>query len=155
MCVCCGNFSTLSTKNVPETSAGHLIIQLCSDTTQRSHQIPQVTILQDCPHLLQTPKQSQVITCASDLCLVTQSGLTLCNPMDCSPPGSSVHGNSPGNNTGVGCHALLQGIFSTQVLSPGLPHCMRILYQLSHQGSLRILEWKAYPFSGGSSQPRN
>ena len=61
MCVCCGNFSTLSTKNVPETSAGHLIIQLCSDTTQRPHQIPQVTILQDCPHLLQTPKQSKVI----------------------------------------------------------------------------------------------
>ena len=36
--------------------------------------------------------------------------LTLCNPMDCSPPGSSVHGDSPGKNTGVGCHFLLQGI---------------------------------------------
>ena len=48
-------------------------------------------------------------------CLVTQSCLTLCNPMDCSPPGSSVHGDSPGKNTGVGCHALLQGIFPTQV----------------------------------------
>ena len=37
--------------------------------------------------------------------------LTLCDPMDCSPPGSSVHGDSPGKNTGVGWHALLQGIF--------------------------------------------
>ena len=45
------------------------------------------------------------------LCLVTQSCLTLCDPMDCSPPGSSLHGDSPGNNTEVGCHALLQGIF--------------------------------------------
>ena len=36
------------------------------------------------------------------------------NPMNCSPPDSSVHGDSPGKNTGVGCHALLQGIFSTQ-----------------------------------------
>ena len=34
--------------------------------------------------------------------------------MDCSPPGSSVHGNSSGKNTGVGCHAILQGIFPTQ-----------------------------------------
>ena len=49
------------------------------------------------------------------LCLVAQSCLTLCNPVNCSPPGSSVHGDSPGKNTGVGCHALLQGIFLTQV----------------------------------------
>ena len=48
------------------------------------------------------------------LCLVTQGYLTLCHPMDCSPLGSSVHGDSPGKNTGVGCHALLQGIFPTQ-----------------------------------------
>ena len=43
------------------------------------------------------------------LCLAAQSCLTLCNLMDCSPPGSSVHGDSPGKNTGVGFHALLQG----------------------------------------------
>ena len=47
------------------------------------------------------------------LCLVIQSCLPLCDPMDCSPPGSSIHGNSPGKNPGVGCHALLQGIFPT------------------------------------------
>ena len=43
-----------------------------------------------------------------------QSCLTLCNPMDCSPRGSSVHGDSPGKNTGMGCHALLQGILPVQ-----------------------------------------
>ena len=43
-----------------------------------------------------------------------QSCPTLCGPMDCSPPGSSVHEISPGKNTGVGCHAPLQGTFLTQ-----------------------------------------
>ena len=85
------------------------------------------------------------------LCLVAQSCQTPCNPMDCSPPGSSIHGDSPGKNTGMGCHALLQGIFPTQGLNPGLPHYKQILYHLSHQGSLRILEWVAYPFLIGSS----
>ena len=85
------------------------------------------------------------------LCLVAQSCLTLFDPVDRSPPGSSVHGDSPGKNTGVGSHALLQGIFPTQGLNPGLPHCRRILYHLSHQGSPRILEWVAYAFSRGSS----
>ena len=42
---------------------------------------------------------------------------------------------SPAKDTGVGCHALLQGIFPTQVLNPGLPHCRQILHQLSHKGS--------------------
>ena len=54
------------------------------------------------------------------LCLVAQSCPTLCNPMDCNVPGSSVHGDSPGKNIGVGCHALLQGIFPTQGSNPGL-----------------------------------
>ena len=69
------------------------------------------------------------------LCLVAQSCPILCNPMDCSLPGSSVHGHSPGKNTGVGCHALLQGIFPTKRSNPGLLHCRWILYHLSHQGS--------------------
>ena len=46
---------------------------------------------------------------------VAQACLTLCNPMDCNPPGSSVLGDSPGKNTGVGSHSLLQGILPTQV----------------------------------------
>ena len=89
------------------------------------------------------------------LCLVAQSCLTLCNHMDCSLPGSSVHGDSPGKNTRMGCHALLQGIFPTQRSNPGLLHCRWILYQLSQQRIPTILEWVAYPFSRGSSQPRN
>ena len=115
---------------------------------------------------------------------------TLWDPMDSSPPGSSIHGDSPGKwvampsargssqlrdrtqvscfadslpseapgkpkNTGVGSLSLLQGIFSTQESNRGLLHCRRILYQLSHNGSTRKLAWVAYPFSRGSSRPRN
>ena len=83
------------------------------------------------------------------LCLAALTCPSLCDPMDCSLPGTSVHGDSPGKNIGAGCHALLQGIFPTQGLNPGLPHCRRILNHLSHQGSPRILEWVAYSFSRG------
>ena len=62
---------------------------------------------------------------------VAQSCPTLCDPMDCSPPGSSVHRLS-GKNTGVGSHSLLQGIFLTQGSNLGLLHCRQIL---SHQES--------------------
>ena len=55
--------------------------------------------------------------------------------MDCSLPGSSVPGDSPGKNTGVGCRTLLQGILPTQGLNPGLSHCKWILFLLSDQGS--------------------
>ena len=172
-----------------------------------------------CPFLFEN---AATVNCV--LCSVPQSCPTLCDPMDCSPPGSSVHGDSPGKNTGVGCHAFLQGNFPTQGSNPGLPHCRQnlyclrhqgcplltiesescsvvcdslrphglhspwnspgqsngvdslsilqeifptqglnlgllhcrqILYQLSQKGSPRILEWVAYPFSNGSSQPRN
>ena len=75
--------------------------------------------------------------------------------MDCSPPSSSVHGDSPGQNTRVGCHAFLQGIFPTQGSNSGLLHCRWILYRLNHQGIPRILEWVPYPFSRRTSRPRN
>ena len=55
--------------------------------------------------------------------------------MDCSLPGFSVHADSPGKNTGVGCPALLQGIFPTQKSNPGLLHCRWILYCVNHQRS--------------------
>ena len=55
--------------------------------------------------------------------------------------------NSPGQNSGVGRLSLLQGLFPTLGSNPGLLYCRRILYQLSHKGSPRILEWVAYPFS--------
>ena len=63
--------------------------------------------------------------------------------------------NSPCESTGVGSLSLLQRIFPTQGSNPGLLHCRHILYQLSHKGSPRILEWVAYTFSSWSSQPRN
>jgi len=88
-------------------------------------------------------------------CLVAQSSPILCDPMDCSPPGFSVCVDSPDKNTGVGCHALLQGIFTTQGSNPGLLHSRWILYCLSHQESPRLLEWVAYPISRGSSWHRN
>ena len=55
------------------------------------------------------------------MCLGAQSCPTVCNPMDCSPPGSSVHGDSPGKDTGVGFHALLQGILSNWGIEPWAP----------------------------------
>ena len=57
--------------------------------------------------------------------------------------------------TGVGSIYLLQGIFLTQELNWDLQHCRWILYQLSYQGSSRILEWVAYLFSRGSSWSSN
>ena len=70
-----------------------------------------------------------------------QSCLTLCKPMLPCP------WNPPGKNTGVGCHFLLQGIFPTQGLNPGLLHCRQILYHLSHKGSPplmgRTIKWES------------
>ena len=69
----------------------------------------------------------------------------------------SLPAEPPGKpkNTGVGSLPLLQRIFPARGWNPGLPPCRRILYQLSHQGSPRILEWVAYPFSSGAFQPRD
>ena len=77
-------------------------------------------------------------TCCKLKVLVAQLCLTLCDPMDCSPPGSSVHGDSPGKNTRVDCYGLLQGNFPNQGSNPGLLHCRQILYHLSHQGSQAV-----------------
>ena len=64
------------------------------------------------------------------LCLVIQSCPTLLQPCEFSLPG-----DSPGKNTGVGCHGFLQGIFPTQGGNPGLQCFRRVIYQLSHQGN--------------------
>ena len=64
--------------------------------------------------------------------LVTQSCLTLCNPTNCKPPGSSVHGILQTRIREWG-HFILQEIFPTQGLNPGLLHCREILYCLSHE----------------------
>ena len=112
------------------------------------------------------------------MCLVTQSCPTICDSMNCSPPGSFIHGDLPKpgietgspalradsllsgppgkpKKTGLVSQPLLQGIFPTQELKRGLLHCRQILYQWKYQGSPRKLEWVAYPFFSGSSQPRN
>ena len=68
--------------------------------------------------------------------LVSQLCPTLWDPMDCSPPGPSIHEYFAGKNTRVGCHSLLQGIFPTQGSNPSLLHCRQILYRLSHQRRL-------------------
>ena len=73
--------------------------------------------------------QSLLCMACYAVCLVARSCPTLCNPMDCSPPGSSVPGDSPGKSTGVGCHALLQGNLSNPGMEPRPP-----AYRLSHQG---------------------
>ena len=68
---------------------------------------------------------------------------------------SGVGWNSLSQYTRGGILSLLQGILPTQGSNQGLPHCRGILYHLSHNGSPRTLEWVTYPFSSGSSQPRN
>ena len=66
----------------------------------------------------------------------------LCDPRDCSAPGLSVHGDTPGRNTGVGSLSLLEGIFLTHESSQGLPHCCKILYQLSYEVSRVFKKYK-------------
>ena len=92
---------------------------------------------------------------ASGACEVKWSESHSVVPDSLQPHGLYSSWNSLGQNTEVGILSLLQGIFPTQGSNPGLLHCRWILYQLSHKGSPRILEWVAYPFSNGSSQPRN
>ena len=74
-----------------------------------------------------------ILTC---MCLVPQLCPTLCNPI-------AIAHQAPLSRqfTGVGCHALLQGISPTQGSNPGLSHCRQILYQLSHHGSPLTYVW--------------
>ena len=76
--------------------------------------IPKLQRLYGCPLYYVSLCVCECVCVCAVLCLVAQSCPTLCNPMDCSLPGSTVHGDSLGKNTGVGCHALFQGIFPTQ-----------------------------------------
>ena len=82
--------------------------------------------------------------------LVAQLCLTLCDTMDCSPPGSSVHGILQARILGGHCLSLLQGIVLTQGSNPGLLRCGQILYQLSHKGSPKAFVvnqiWAAHSF---------
>ena len=86
------------------------------------------------------------------LCLVIQSCQTLCDPMDCSYPGSSAHGDSPGMR-GLLCP--LPGYRLNSASNSGLTDCSRILLPTEPLGRTRILEWVAYPFSRVSFWPKN
>ena len=79
--------------------------------------------------------------------LESESCSVILNPLE--PHGLHSPWSSPGQNTGVCSLSLLQGIFPIQGSNPSLLHCRQILYQLSHRGRPRILEWVAYPFSSG------
>ena len=94
-------------------------------------------------------QESTCSTSCVPLMKVPQLCLTLCDPID-----YTVHGILQTRILEWSL-SLLQGIFPIQGLNPGLAHCRRILYQLSHKGSPRILEWVAFHFSSGSSWPRN
>ena len=72
--------------------------------------------------------------CVCVCVLVAQSCPTLCDPMGCSPPGSSVRGISPARILEWVAISFSRGIFLTQGLNPGLLHCRQTLYRLSHQG---------------------
>ena len=85
--------------------------------------------------------------------LVAQSCPTLCNPMDYRSPGSSVRGDSPGKNIGVGYYALLQVIFPAQGSNPGLPHCRQILHCLRPPGKPKNFGVGSLSFSGDFSDP--
>ena len=83
---------------------------------------------------------------------VAQSYRILCDPKDCSLPGSSVHGILQARTMEWVARCLLQGIFPTQGWNPSVLHCRQILYHLSHWGSPRILEW-AIPSQGHLPHP--
>ena len=113
--------------------------------------------------IVKLPRRSIEQNSYEDECILTSVKALKWNESEsCSVVSDSLrpHGlyrpwNSPGQNTGVGSYSLLQGIFLTQGSNSGLLPCRRILYQLSHKGSPRILEWVASPFSRGSTWPRN
>ena len=112
-------------------------------------------LLTDFPILSSGPGSSATITtliqpCASQFYLLRQSESESRSVLSDSlrPHGLYSPWNSPAQNTGVGGLSLLQRIFSNQGSNPGLPQRRQILYQLSHKGSPRILQWIAYPFNG-------
>ena len=149
----------------PKTEFRETIVVESEGRNLSKQKDPQILCI-NCLNLQPTPQLCMNNTDSKQLKVkVTQLCLIL------RPHGIYSPWNSPGQSTGVGSQSLLQGIFPTQGsnsgllhcrwifptqrLNPGLLHCRWILYQLSHKGSPRILEWVTYPFSRGSSQPRN
>ena len=86
-------------------------------------------------------------------CMITQNEGHSAVSDSLRPHGLYSPWNSSGQNTGVGCVSLLQGIFPTQGSNPGLPHCRPILYQLNPKGSPRILGGQPIPSPGDLPDP--
>ena len=112
------------------SSLSKWLVGLTHPTTQSSGSSAKTLLLLEPP-----ASWGCVLTVFNFKVLVTQSCPALGNPMDCSPLDFLCPWNSPGKNTGVDSHSLLQGIVPTQGSNPGLLHCTQILYYLSHQGS--------------------
>ena len=83
-----------------------------------------------CRIFMQPRKSRDFCEVCAVLCSVAQSCATLCLPVNCNPPGFSIHRDSPDKNTRLSCHTLLQGIFPTQASNPGLLHCREIFFFL-------------------------
>ena len=90
-----------------------------------------------CSHIFAIVNDAATIEMSSNsvLCVLSHSLMSDSFQPHTLQPGSSVHGDSPGKNTEMGCHALLQWTFPTRGSNPGLPHYRWILYCLSHQES--------------------
>ena len=108
------------TSEGPSLLAQHFIRQSAPDIRRKLQKL-QFGSQMPMPQLLDVALEVLNVPCCAVLNF--QACPTLCDPMDCSPPGSSAHGDSLGKNTGVDCHALLQENFLTQELNWGLLHC--------------------------------
>ena len=87
--------------------------------------------------------------------LVAQSCLTLCNPHGLQPTRLLCPWDSPGKNTGVGCHSLLQGIFPSQWLNLGLLHCRGLLFWAAREAPFNEQKWFINDPLGKLSQDYN
>ena len=129
--------STLGSPTLSVHKTGQLPSKFLFNTDENVDNVMVQTVSPSPLHVSQCLRR-RIALCVHVSVVVTQSCLTLCDPMECSPSGSSVHGVLQAKNTGVGCHSLPQGIFLTQGSNPGLLHCRQILYQLRHLLNSRI-----------------
>ena len=139
--LCCVQRSSLTYKIYKHQSCA----AWCFDVCIHSEKIATIKLTNPSPRVV-----ASVCVCVVS---ESESGSVVSDSLQ--PRGLYSPWNSPGQHTGGSSFSLLQGILPTQGSNPGLPCCRQILYQLSHQGSPRILEWVAYPFPSGSSRPRN
>ena len=134
-----GRFDSESNQSFPLSAQGNFLLKDCS--------ISAFSVL------LGIPKESLFLLLVTRSSLFSKGESESCSvgSKSLQPQGLYSPWNPPGQNTGVGSLSLLEGIFLIQGLDPDLPHCRQIIYQLSHKGRPRILEWISCRFSSGSS----